>query len=107
MISNLFPSEATHSSLELIQKPLFLVNFEIALTQKTGTSYSPDGPMLDFEVHSDRTIFIDFHRTRLEIVARIVRSNGTLHRTHAREAANRSTPYFVNISYYFFSVHCL
>ena len=39
---------------------------------------------------------LDFQRTRLEIVARIVRSNGTVLRTHATEAANRDTPFFVN-----------
>ena len=53
--------------------------------------------MLEFEVLGDRIIFNDFNRTRLEIRARIVRSKGTLLSTHAIEAANRDTPYFVNI----------
>ena len=96
MISNLIPSEATHSSLDLFEKPPLLVTFEIAFTQKIGPSYSPDGPMLEFEVLGDRNNFIDLQRTRLEIVARIVRSNGNVLRTHATEAANRDTPYFVN-----------
>ena len=52
--------------------------------------------MLEFKVLSDRNNFIDLQRTRLEIVARIVRSNRTMLRTHATEAANRDTPYFVN-----------
>ena len=96
MISNLIPSEATHSSLDLFEKPPLLVTFENAFTQKIGPSYSPDGPMLEFEVLGDRNNFIDLQRTRLEIVARIVRSNGNVLRTHATEAANRDTPYFVN-----------
>ena len=96
MISNLIPSEATHSSLDLSEKPPLLVTSEIAFTQKIGPSYSPDGPMLEFEVLGDRNNFIDLQRTRLEIVARIVRNNGTVLRTHASEAANRDTPYFVN-----------
>ena len=66
------------------------------LSPKNGPSYSPDGPMLEFEVLGDRNNFIDLQRTRLEIVARIVRSNGNVLRTHATEAANRDTPYFVN-----------
>ena len=74
---------------------LSLVTFENALTQKIGPSYSPDGPMLEFEVLGDRNNFIDLQRTRLEIVARIVRSNENVLRTHATEAANRDTPYFV------------
>ena len=96
MISNLIPSEATHSSLDLFEKPPLLVTFENAFTQKIGHSYSPDGPMLEFEVLGDRNNFIDLQRTRLEIVARIVRSNGNVLRTHATETANRDTPYFVN-----------
>ena len=96
MISYLIPSEATHSSLDLFEKPPLLVTFENAFTQKIGPSYSPDGPMLEFEVLGDRNNFIDLQRTRLEIVARIVRSNGNVLRTHATEAANRDTPYFVN-----------
>ena len=43
MISNLIPSEATHSSLDLFEKPPLLVTFENAFTQKIGPSYSPDG----------------------------------------------------------------
>ena len=96
MISNLIPSEATHSSLDLFEKPPLLVTFENAFTQKIGPSYSPDGPMLEFEVLGDRKNFIDLQRARLEIVARIVQSNGNVLRTHATEAANRDTPYFVN-----------
>ena len=49
MISNLLPTEATHSSLDLLEKPPLLVTFENAFTQKIGPSHSPDGPMLEFE----------------------------------------------------------
>ena len=96
MISNLIPGEATHSSLDLFEKPPLLVTFENAFTLKIGPSYSPDGHMLEFEVLSDRNNFIDLQRTRLEIVAQIVRSNENVFRTHATEAANRDTPYFVS-----------
>ena len=64
--------------------------------KKIGPSYSPDGPMLEFEVLGDRNNFIDLQRTRLEIVARVVQNNGNVLRTHATEAAQRDTPYLVN-----------
>ena len=96
MISNLIPAEATHSSLDLFEKPPLLVSFEIAFTQKNGPSYSPDGPMLEFEVLGDRNNFIDLQRTRLEIVLRVVQNNGNVLRTHAADARVRDTPCFVN-----------
>ena len=110
MISNLFPSEATHSSLDLFEKPPLLVTFENAFTQKIGPSYSQDGPMLEFEVLlGDRNNFIELQRTRLEIVARIVRSNGNVLRTHATERQTEIRRILLTILYlhYFLSVHCL
>ena len=95
MISNLLPTEATHSSLDLFEKPPLLVTTENAFTQKIGPSYSPDGPMLEFEVLGDRNNFIDLQRTRLEIVARIVQTNGNVLRTLATEAAQQDTLYLV------------
>ena len=90
MISNLIPSEATHNSLDLIENPPFFVSFENAFTQKIGPSYSSDFPMLEFEVLGDRNIFIDLQLTQSEIVARKVRNNEIVLRTHATEAANRN-----------------
>ena len=50
MISTLLRTEATHSSLDLIEKRPLLVTFENAFTQKIVLSYSPDDPMIEFEV---------------------------------------------------------
>ena len=63
--------------------------------------------MLEFEILSDRSYLIDLQRTRLEIVARIVRNNGTGLRTHGTEVANRDTPYLLAILdlHYFLNVH--
>ena len=96
MISNLLPTEATHSSLDLFEKTPLLVTFENIFTQKIGPSFSPDGPMLEFEVLGYRNNFIDLQQTRLEIVARVVQNNGNVLQTHATEAAQRDTPYLVN-----------
>ena len=96
MISNLLPTEATHSSVDLFEKPPLFVTFENAFNKKIGPPYSPDGPMLEFEVLGGRNNFIDLQRTRLEIVARVVQNNGNVLRTHATEVAKRDTPYLVN-----------
>ena len=84
MISNLIPSEATHSTLDLFEKPPLLVTFANAFTQKIGPSYSPDGPMLEFEVLGDRNNLLK--RRQIEI-RRILLTILYLH--------------------YFLSVHCL
>ena len=62
MIANLLPNEATHSSLDLFEKPALLVTFDGSFCQKLGPVYSPDGPMLEFEVTGDRNNFIDLQK---------------------------------------------
>ena len=59
MIANMLRSEATHSSLDLFEKPSLSVIFDGSFCQKLGPSYSPNGPMLEFEVAGDRNNFID------------------------------------------------
>ena len=94
MISNLLP---TDSSLGLFEKSPLLITFENPFTQKIGPSFSPVGPMLEFEVLGDRKNFIDLQRTRLEIVARIVENNRNVLRTRATEAAQRDTHIWLKI----------
>ena len=96
MIFNLLTTEATHSSLDLFEKPPLLVTFEIAFTQKIGPFYSPDGPKLEFEVLGDRNNFINLQQTCLQIVARVVQSIGNVLQFHATETAQRDTPCLVN-----------
>ena len=57
MIANLLPTEATHSSLKLFEKPALLVTFDGSFCQKLGPVYSPNEPMLEFEVSGDRNSF--------------------------------------------------
>ena len=59
MIANLLPSEATQSSLDLFEKPSLIVTFDGSFCQNLGPVYSPNGPMIEFEVTGDRNIFID------------------------------------------------
>ena len=52
------PSEATHSSLGLFEKPwiYLLVTFDQSLEQKTGLLYSPSGSSLECEAVGIATI---------------------------------------------------
>ena len=75
MNTNLLPAEATHTTLDLIEKQPLLITFDNAFTQKVGPSYSPDGPMLKFEVVGDRNNFIDLQKFLLEIICKITRTN--------------------------------
>ena len=95
MIANLLPSEATQTTLDVFEKTPLLVTFGNACTQKCGPSFSPDGPVLEFEVLDDRKNFIDLQKTVLEIKCKITQANDADLRA-GTEAANRDTPYFVN-----------
>ena len=59
MIAKLLPSEATHSSLDLFEKPALLVTFDGSFCQKLRPVYSPNAPMLEFEVSVDQINFVD------------------------------------------------
>ena len=50
-------TEATHSSLDLFEKPALLVTFDGSSCQKVGPVYSLKGPMLEIEAAGDRKIF--------------------------------------------------
>ena len=59
MIGIILPTEATHSSLELFEKPALLITFDGSFHQKVGPVYSPNGPIVEFELAGDRNNFID------------------------------------------------
>ena len=73
----MLPSEATHSSLDLFEKPPLLITFNDSFCQKIGPVYSPNGPMLEFEVTGDRNNFIDLQKIFLEIKCKVVQSDGS------------------------------
>lgn len=96
MIANLLPVEATHTSLDLFEKPPLLVTFDGSFEQKIGPLYSPSGALLEFEVVGDRNNFIDLQRIYLEVKVRIKQSNGDDLRHDGGDDANSDAPYFVN-----------
>ena len=75
MITKLLPAEATHTTLDLFEKQPLLITFDNAFTQKIEPSYSPDGPMLEFEVLGDRNNVIDLQNLLLEIKYKNSRNN--------------------------------
>ena len=95
MNTNLLPAEATHTTLDLFEKQPLLILFDNAFTQKVGSSYSPDGSMLVFEVVGNRSNFIDLQKFLLERKCKITRTNDADLRTGA-DATNTDSPYFSN-----------
>ena len=99
MIANLLPSEETHSSLDLFEKPSLLVTFYGSFCQKLGPVYSPNGRMLEFEVAGDRNNFIDIQKIFLEVKCKIVQSSEADLRYDAGAATDvtkTDAPYFCN-----------
>ena len=99
MIANLLPSEATHSSLDFFEKPSLLVIFDGSFCQKLGPIYSPNRPMLEFEVAGDRNNFIDLQKIFLEVKCKIVQSSEADMKYDATAAADitkTDSPYFCN-----------
>ena len=99
MIANLLPTEATHSSLDLFEKPALLVTFDGSFCQKLGPVYSPNGLIYEFEVSGDRNNFIDLQKIFLEIKCKIVQSSGADLKYDAgapTDKAKTDAPYFCN-----------
>ena len=102
MIVNMLPSEATHSSLDLFEKPPLLITFDDSFCQKIGPVYSPNGPMLEFEVTGDRNNFIDLQKIFLEIKCKIIQSTGAPLEYDGTSAATKAditktnSPYLAN-----------
>jgi len=97
MITNVLPNEATHSSLDLFERPSLLVAFDGAFEQRIGPVYSPNGPTLEFKVLGDRNNFLDLHHIYLELSCSIHQHNGNDLRYDAGHGVNDSDePKFVN-----------
>ena len=107
MIANLLQTEATHSSLDLIEKPSLLVTFDGIFCQKLGPVYSPNCPMLEFEFAGDRNNFIDLQKIFLEVECKIVQlseANLKYDGTAAADVTKTDAPYFCgNVMHSLFS----
>ena len=99
MTGIILPAEATNSLLDLFEKLALLVTFDGSFCQKLGPVYSPNGPMLEFEVARDRNNFIDLQNFFLEIKFKIVQSSDADLRydnTAAADLTKTNAPYFCN-----------
>ena len=89
---------ATHISMDLFEKPALFVTFDGSFCQKLGPLYSPNGPMLEFEVSGDQNFLIDLQKVFLEIKSKIVHLSGNDLKHDAGapiDKAKTDTPYFV------------
>ena len=100
MIAILLPNEATHSSLDLFEKQPLLITFEDAFDQKIGPVYSPNGPMLEFEITGDRNNFVDLQKIYLEIRCKVTQSNGADLRYDNTDPTVSDSSFLVNNSLY-------
>ena len=98
MIANFLPNEATHSSLDLFEKQPLLITFEKAFDQKIGPVYSPNGPMLEFEITGDRNNFVELQKIYLEIRCKVTQSNGADLRYDNTDPTVSDSPFLVNNS---------
>ena len=96
----MLPNEATHSSLDLFEKQPLLITFENAFDQKIGPVYSPNGPMLEFEITGDRNNFVDLQKIYLEIRCKVTQSNGADLRYDNTDPTMSDSPFLVNNSLY-------
>lgn len=69
------PHAATHSSLDIFQKPSILVNFDSANVPEIHPVGSYDGPNLEFQIQTDRHVFLDLQNLYLDITVKIVKGN--------------------------------
>ena len=96
MITNLLPTEATHSTLDIFEKPSLLIAFENGFEQRVGPAYTANGPTLEFKVIGDRHNFINMQQIFLELSCCIKKADGTNMTWHATEAPRKDAPVFVN-----------
>ena len=85
--------------MDLFEKPSLLVTFDGSFCQKVEHVFSPNGPMLEFEVAGDRNNFFDLQKIFLEIKCKINQASEADLRYDAGTAADvakTDAPYFCN-----------
>ena len=96
MIPNVLPVQASHSSMEIFERPPLLITSNTSFEQKTGPVYAPNGATLKFEVVGDRTNFVELQNIYLEVKCRILIPNGDKLEYDAGNASANGSPFFVN-----------
>ena len=83
-----------------------LITFENGFDQTIGHVYSPNGPMLQFEVTGDRNNFVDLQKFYSEIRYKITQSNGADLRYENTDPTKSDSPFLVNNSLYSLFSEC-
>ncbi len=95
-VTNTLPVEATHSSLDLFERPSMIVNFERAVESAVLPTSSANSSQLDFRILSELRHFIDLRSIMLELVVKFVNTDGTDLRYHATDVDERDECSFAN-----------
>ena len=96
MLTSVLPTEVTHSSLDLFEKPAVQVAFEQGFEQKIGSSSSTENGVVEFSVIGDRQNFIDLESFKYEMVISVQQANGNPLRYHATDKDASDEPKLVN-----------
>jgi hypothetical protein len=75
-MNNDIPHAATHSSLDLFEKPSILTNFSAGHEIEIFPIASLDGPNLEFSIETDRNVFLDMEHVFLDLTVTIVKGTG-------------------------------
>ena len=77
-----------------------MITFENAFNQKIGPVYSPNGPMLEFEITGERNNFVDLRKIFLKTRCKVTQVNGAELRYDNTDASVSNSPFLVNNSLY-------
>ena len=69
------PHAATHTSLDIFQKPPILVNFESGNVQDIYPVGPVDGANIEFNIQTDRHVYVDLQNIFLEVTYKVVVDN--------------------------------
>jgi len=68
------PSASMYSTLDIFQKPSVLINFDGGNVQEYFRTTSINGPTLEFNLSSDRNVFIDMRSIELKLAIKILKT---------------------------------
>ena len=71
------PAPATHTSLDLFERPSVLVNFDSGIEVEQFPLYQVDSPSIEFELRTDRNIYLDLRSIKLHVSISVVHVDGT------------------------------
>ncbi len=71
------PVEATHSSLDLFERPSMLVNFDNAIEHQHLAITANNAPTLEFNIVGEKRTYIDLDKIYLELAVKFNKGDGS------------------------------